>query len=242
MPSNPTLAVRAGWITLTRLIGAVVVGVAIGAGLHAAMPRVADWLRTGLAAVAALGAFAIGALLWGRAIAQLAGVADPNRIGRTTARVLAPGMIVLGVVLSSLEPIIVARGASMGLPVHAVYALLFVPATAIIAAVAAIILGTAMRDPSLTTRLVTRTAVSAATAFLIVDRLMDLGGWRVGAPDAGRRATMLVVTAIGACAAAIAGGASIGFVLSVARETQRTELTGRRGAAEYNAPSFRSPS
>jgi hypothetical protein len=217
------LAIRAGWITLSRLIGAVVVGVAIGAGLHAAMPRVADWLRTGLAAVAALGAFAIGALLWGRAIAQLAGVGDPYRVGRTTAGVLAPGMIVLGVALSSLEPIIVARGASMGLPVHAVYTILFVPATAIIASVGAGTVGRAMRDQALTTRLVTRTAVSAATAFFIADRLMDLGGWRVGAPDAGRRATMLVVTAVGACAAAIAGGASIGFVLSAARETQPFE-------------------
>jgi hypothetical protein len=49
-------------------------------------------------------------------------------------------------------------------------------------------------------------------------------GWRVGAPNAGRRATMLVVTALSASAAAIAAGGAIGARLG--RAVDRTVAVG----------------
>ena len=39
---------------------------------------------------------------------------------------------------------------------------------------------------------------------------MDALGWRVGAPHAAERGTMLVVTALAAAAAAVAAGTAIG--------------------------------
>jgi hypothetical protein len=51
---------------------------------------------------------------------------------------------------------------------------------------------------------------------LIVYQAMDKAGWRIGAPDAARRATMIVVTSLGALAAALAGGAVLGYFLPTA--------------------------
>jgi len=62
-------------------------------------------------------------------------------------------------------------------------------------------------------RLSARAALAAVIAFLAVDVLMYALGWRVGAPNAAKRATMLVVTMLSASAAAIAAGAAIGAML-----------------------------
>jgi hypothetical protein len=62
-------------------------------------------------------------------------------------------------------------------------------------------------------RLAIPAGLAAAAAFLAVDLVMDALGWRVGAPDAGRRATMVVVTAIGLLAAATSAGGAIGAML-----------------------------
>jgi hypothetical protein len=53
----------------------------------------------------------------------------------------------------------------------------------------------------------------AAIAFFIVASLMYALGWRIGEPGAGRRATMLVVTALSATAAALAAGWAIAWKL-----------------------------
>jgi hypothetical protein len=98
--------------------------------------------------------------------------------------------------------------------VHAVYTLVFVPATALIAASGAYALGQALRDWRFGIRLSLVAGVSAAVAFLLSALLMAALGWRVGAPRAAERATMLVVTAVGAAAAAILAGGAIGYVLS----------------------------
>ncbi len=54
---------------------------------------------------------------------------------------------------------------------------------------------------------------ASALAFFLVTVFMYAIGWRVGGADAGRRATMLVVTALSATAAALGGGAGIGWYL-----------------------------
>ena len=59
-------------------------------------------------------------------------------------------------------------------------------------------------------RLAVSAGVAALVTFLAVDLLMYSLGWRVGAPNAARRATMLVVTVISASAAAVTAGAAIG--------------------------------
>ena len=101
------------------------------------------------------------------------------------------------------------------MPIHIVYGMLFVPAAFFVAAASAWIVGVGLRRTAGEQRtLALTTGLSAAGAYCLVYLLMDLAGWKVGAPDAGKRATMLVVTGLGSLAAALAGGAAIGAVVA----------------------------
>jgi len=101
-----------------------------------------------------------------------------------------------------------------------VYGFLFVPAVFFVASSAVLVLGAGLRiDKNRRWRLALTCGIAAAAAHLVVYRMMDRAGWRIGAPDAARRATMIVVTSLGALAAALAGGATLGYFLSrVARQ------------------------
>lgn len=211
---------RAGWLTTSRIVGALIVGVAIGATINATTSFLVAWVRTALAAIAAVIVIIAGAYSWGRSIARLATLNDERRIARTTAAIIAPGIVIIGLILSTLEPVLVARGALIGMSIHAVYALVFVAATLIIAGLGGFALGIGARDIALAGRLSAASGFAAAAAFFVVSVVMYALGWRVGAPDAGRRATMLVVTALGATAAALSAGAAIGAVLAGPRGTK----------------------
>ena len=70
----------------------------------------------------------------------------------------------------------------------------------------------------------------AGGAFLVADVVQDLLGRRVGGPNAGATSTMLSVMAIGDLAAAIAGSAVIGALLT--RHEAARPNDGRRAAEE----------
>jgi len=57
-------------------------------------------------------------------------------------------------------------------------------------------------------------SLAAGLAFLAADLTMDALGWRVGAPGAAERATMITVLLVSSLGAALAGGAAIGLLLS----------------------------
>ncbi len=215
-----TLEFRAAWLTASRMLGSLFLGVALGAAVNALTPFLTPWLRTTLAAVVTVAVISVGATWWGRSIARLTPFADDRRVGRYAAAMVAPSIVAIGLTLSVLEPMLVGRGVFRGLPVHLVYAIVFVPATLVVGGLGGLAIGLGARDASLSVRLMRRTGVAAAAAFLIVDWLMNALGWRVGGPDAARRATMVVVTALGATAAALSGGAAIGFVLGTLRGRQ----------------------
>lgn len=103
-----------------------------------------------------------------------------------------------------------ARATQAGYSIHFVYSVLFVPVAGIVAAVGAFALGVGLNGRALGMRLAANAGAAALLTFLAVDLLMCALGWRVGAPNAAHRATMLVVTALGASAAAVAAGGAIG--------------------------------
>ncbi len=78
-------------------------------------------------------------------------------------------------------------------------------------------IGVALGDIALALRLAAWTGLAAAAAFFVGDILMDLAGWRVGAPGAAERATMLTVMMVGNLAAAVAGGAMLAIGLLSAK-------------------------
>lgn len=206
------MVVRSAMFTVRDLVGGLIVGVTLGAAIDGAGKAVPTLARA-LAIVVAGSVLIVSARLWGGDMGRLAGGSNPSGGGWWAALALTPAVVIVGVTLGELEPVLVQRGARLGLELHVVYTLLFGAATLVIAAVGALALGTGLYRAAFGLRLAIPTGLAAATTFLAVDLVMDALGWRVGAPDAGRRATMVVVTAIGLFAAAISAGATIGAML-----------------------------
>jgi hypothetical protein len=205
-------AFRAAWLTAACLVGGLIVGVGLGLVLSPFPDR--RPVQYVLSGAVALAVIAAAGAIWGRAIGRLAGSADPRRMAWAGALGTGPIIVLTGVGLGLLEPIVVGRVAARGLAVHVGFTMMFVPAAFLVAAVGAGAVGVAMRDWALGRRLAIGAGLAAAVAFLAVDLFMDTIGWRVGAPGAAERATMLTVTGLGSVAAALVAGAWIGKVLA----------------------------
>ncbi len=206
------LIVRSAMFTVRDLIGGLVVAVAAGAVIDQ-FGKPLPILFRGIAIIVSGTLLFLGVRMWGRDIARIATGADPSSAGRATAIVVAPAIVIVALMLSAVEPTMVQRGASAGLGIHVVYRLLFVPATLLIAAVGSFALGRALYGSLFGARLAVGAGLAAAVAFLAINLVMDSLGWRVGAPAAGRRATMVVVTTLGISIAALAAGGVIGAML-----------------------------
>jgi hypothetical protein len=211
--SHRSQVIRAAWITARDLVGGLLVGIALGGALNEVAKSLPVPMRRGISALAAVSVLAFAGGLWGRHMARLAGAANARRAAWTAGLAFGPSTVLVGLSLAALEPVLVPRGAGVGLAIHVVYTMLFAPATLVVAAAGGFALGLGIRGLRLGASLAARAGLSAALAFLVVDVLMDTLGWRVGGPDAGRRATMLVVTALGATGAALAAGTTIGHRL-----------------------------
>ena len=201
-------ALPAALITARDLIGGIVIAVALG--------FLADQLplplipRRAFDVAIALSITLLAGRFWGRDMATLARASDPRVPARLTMWSVGPAIIAVGAALAAVEPSLVARITRAGYSIHFVYSMLFVPVTGIVAAVGAFALGVGLDGRRLGARLAVTAGLAAGVTFLAVDVLMYALGWRVGAPNAARRATMLVVTVVSASAAAVAAGAAIG--------------------------------
>jgi hypothetical protein len=215
-----SIVLRSALLTARDLVGGLLIGGGAGA-LIDGIGRSAPTLARVLAVLVTTIVLIVSARIWGSDIERLATGSNPGAAGRAAAFTVAPIVVVVALALAGLEPMVVRRGARSGLDIRVVYALLFVPATLLIAGIGAFALGFGLYRAAFGMRLAIAAGGAAAAAFLTVDLLMDAFGWRVGAPDAGRRATMVVVTALGLVAAAIGAGGAIGALLprSVTRPT-----------------------
>ena len=222
MDSRRDTVIAAAAITARDLIGGIVIAVALGSLADALpLPLVARRVFDG---VVALCVTVLAGKLWGRDMATLAHVPDPHRTARLTALSVGPAILAAGAILAAIEPAVVARATQAGYSIHFVYSVLFVLVAGIVAAVGAFALGVGLNGRALGLRLAANAGAVALLTFLAVDLLMYALGWRVGAPNAARRATMLVVTALSASAAAIAAGGAIGARLG--RSVDRSVAVG----------------
>lgn len=198
-------------ITAAYLLGGIAVGLAIALPISAipeeGNPHAARNVASGIALLIAV---AVAARLWGRVIAARTGCADPRRFGRIAMWTFAPVLMCVAVVLGLLEPVFVGAGARRGLAIHVVYLMLFPTGTFLVAGITAGAMTTSLGSVGAAMRSALATGAAAALAFLAAALVMDAIGWRVGAPHAAERATMLVVTLIGCLCAALAGGAMLG--------------------------------
>jgi len=204
---------RSALLTALYLLGSQLLGLLGGFALNGLPMHIPEATKNVLSALPVLALMFAGGAFWGRALARLTGLGETRRMAWAGALTFAPGVILAGFVLNMLEVALVERGGGPDLPVHVLFTMLFVPAAFIVAGLGSLSLGIAQRDWVLAIRLGLLAGFSAAFAFLVIDLLMDSLGWRVGAPGAAQRATMLTVMMLGNLGAALAGGAVVGSIL-----------------------------
>jgi hypothetical protein len=159
--------------------------------------------------------FVIAGGLWGRGLGRIGGY--PLRpffvagaIGVPLATFLA--LRALNAVESNLEWF--QRG---GLPIHVIFGIVFTVAALVVAGSGGMALGLSLPNIRLAGRMAFGGGIAGALAFLAVAVGLDTIGFRVGAPNADERATMLVSATVGLWATAIVGSAVIGQILTRAR-------------------------
>jgi len=209
-------ALRGARLTAGYLGGGLVLSLGLALGVEQVpLPAVVGHGVAGLVALAVLTAAAVA---WGRALAGLRWAG---------AAAFGPVVLTVGIILGTTEPTLVARGATLGAPIHTVFMAVFAAAVFCVAAVGGGALGIALGSGRLAAQMGLGAGLASALAFVGVALLMDAAGWRVGGPDAAKRATMLTVTAIGILASALAGGAAIGWLLA----THQTAAKGANSGA-----------
>jgi len=210
-------ALAGALVTARYLAGGLLLALLLGLGVDAIPLPVPVLVKHGAAALLALGVVTAVGAGWGKALAGLAGSQATHRMRVAGALGFGPMVIAAGAGLGAAEPALVARGSELGAPIHTVFAVVFSVVIFGVASVSGAAVGLGLRDRGLALRLGLGAGTAAALAFLLTALGMDAAGWRVGAPDAARRATMLTATAVGIAAAALAGGAAIGRSLSIHR-------------------------
>lgn len=197
------------------LVAGLALGIALGSLVHGGLPgHIDESSKALIAAIPALAGVIAGGALWGALLARITGAGGRRRMAWAGALGFGPTVIAVAMALGALEGIIVERRQGPDLPVHQVFTLLFVPASTVVAAVGAWAVSVAARAGGRGTRVALFAGLAGGAAFLLVNLLMDAAGWRVGAPGAADRATMLTVAGLGALAAGLAGGAVLGRLLA----------------------------
>lgn len=211
--SEGTTKLRAAIATALLPSGGLIAGVALGdlvfAGLtaHTAAP-----LRVTLAATPALAGITLGSGLWGMYIERLSGLGRSRRMALAGILGFVPMTFGLAVALQLIEPLAV-KAAGPAIPIHRLFTLLFVPTAFLVGASMSFAIASTLRDWRSGRRLAILGGLAAAVAFLLIDLAMEAAGWKVGAPGAARRLTMLTVAFVGAIGAGFATGLVIGSAL-----------------------------
>ena len=209
-----SLVLSAAALTARDILGALTLAVVVGSAIDALGAVLPMIVSRGAAVVAGVFVIYNGIRLWGRDIARITGRPKAAGISKYEALTFATVLGLVALALGLAEPLAVRLGARSNLRIDQVYTLLFVPTTLIIASTGAYLLARGHGGAGSAVRLAAQCGLASAAVFLAVDLGMDALGWRVGAPGAGRRATMIVVTTLGMAFAAFAAGGVIGASLS----------------------------
>lgn len=207
------ITARCALVSGMFLFGGMLVGLLAGFAVNGLPMHVPEQTRNLLSALPVLAIITAAGAGWGLAMARQSGISESRRMTWAGALSFTPSILIAGIALSRLEVSILERSGGSALPVHQVFSLLFVPATFFVAGMGGLAVGLAARDRALALRLFLASGFAGGLAFLAVNLVMDALGWRVGAPGAAERATMLTVTMAGSLAAAVAGGGTIGYLL-----------------------------
>ena len=225
-------------LTAVILIPGAILGLAAGGAVNQTLPgNPTDPIKLALTALSGFIGMFVGGAVWGWSISRVTRAGAGRRMAVASGIGFALTTIVVVLTLGFLEDLVVEQQRGPQLPIHNVFTLLFVPAAAIITGASGAALGFGMRDQALAGRLGWMCALGGGCAFLVVNLTLDGLGFRVGAAGAAERATMITTTLLGNLAAAMAGGAVIGWF---ARGWSRSFAgSGNRDTAHRRAPQIR---
>ena len=227
-------------LTAVILIPGAIVGIAGGGFVDATLPgNATDPIKLALTVLSSFTGMFVGGAAWGWSISRLTKAAAGRRMAVAGGIGFALCTIVVVLTLGFLEDLVVQQQRGPQLPIHNVFTMLFVPAAAIITGASGAMLGFGMRDPALAGRLAWLCAISGGCAFLVVNLTLDGLGFRVGAPGAEARATMITTALLGNLAAALAGGAIIGY--SARGWSRAFAGSGSQDSGHRHARRFRHP-
>jgi hypothetical protein len=86
---------------------------------------------------------------FGHRLARLSGVPGARQVGRAVAVSYGPAVILAGLVLGLGEPAAFRVTQAVGLPIHVLFQMMFVPAVFVVVGVTGLAIGYALRRPSL---------------------------------------------------------------------------------------------
>ncbi len=161
--------------------------------------------------------------IWAVSLARLTGHTAQRWVGVAGALGVAIPFWVAILALNELEQKLVWFHVR-SIPIHQIFMGSFALTALGVAGIAAGALGAALGGAGLAARLALRGGVAAGLAFLAVALLMDVLGYRVGAPGAEERVTMLTVMLAGMVGAALVGNLVVGVLL---RRAQRPVAAAR---------------
>ncbi len=220
-PEVLRLSILGGTATALTYVAGVVLGVVVGNAVSDTLPgHMSEPARTTLAALTAIGGLVLGSAFWGVWMGRLGNSRETRRMVWTGILGLVPITVALGAGLIALESAAAGSSVVGQLPVHRVFTVLFVPTAFVVAATACITLGVGLRNRTLARSSWWQAGLGASLLFLVGNLVMELSGWRIGAPGAAERFTMLTVLFVSAAGASLAGGGVIGYVLARSRKTQ----------------------
>lgn len=177
------------------------------------------------AVIVLIGAGLICGGVWGGLIARLASTGHERRMQAVGALVIIPSVLLDVWLLTTLdEHLILQKLGIEGLPTYQQFGVVFTISVFIVAALSALALSLVNIKIPAAFRIAALTGLAAAAAFLLVVIIMDLIGFRVGAPRPSLwpdLPPMPLVTILGSIVGAFVGGGLLGWLLS--EETKKLQ-------------------
>lgn len=209
--TSARVARRGAGLTLLYLVGGLALTFPTILLLSTVAPDVSERLGRPLFYAVMAVLCGAGGLLWGAHLARI--VQPARRRAWATGGAIGYGLSapLATFVATQAETYLLDR-AQQGAhyPMHLAFALIFAAVLLIVVGLTTLGVGLAAGRGWRALRLAGLSAGTAVGCFLAVDLAFDLLGWRVGAPRAEERSTMLVVLAVGLIAATSAAGAVLG--------------------------------
>ena len=197
--------------TALTLIGGVLLGGVAGAMVNERLPgHQGDPVNIALSLIAAAGGLVVGGAAWGWSMSRITGAGAGGRMTWAGVLGFAPAVVLAFAGLTLGEYLFVEQRILGLLPIHNIFTMLFTPAAALVTGAGGFALCIGAGRPARAVTLAAICALGGGIAFLTVNLTMDMLGWRVGAPGAEQRATMITTALLGNTAAALVGGALVG--------------------------------